>query len=104
MGVTSSTFLDTYPDEIQQMKLLMLKYVQTLRTWLEQGEVPFGIGNNKHLPKTVLKMTDNGYPILPIPIPSSLWVKRDWEDLYTLYMGQHYSTSRQLDVAWDFLI
>jgi hypothetical protein len=95
MGVPSTTFLDTYQDNVQHMKLSFLKYVKALQSKQRHPALPFGIGNDPDEPKVVLESTGGGYPILPIPLPSQNWKKKDWEDLFTMYMGRHYRKVRQ---------
>lgn len=95
MGVPASTFLDTYTDDVKKMKLMLLNYMKALRTNRSQPDVPIGtgigIGEAQHKPKLVLETTTEGYPILPIPLRSQNWNKHDWEDLFMMYIGQHYS-------------
>lgn len=91
MHVPCATFVDTYTDDVKKMKLALLTYMKALRTQESHPDLPFGIGNHQGQPRVVLDTTTNGYPILPIPLPSQTWTKRDWEDLFTMYMGSHYS-------------
>ena len=72
------------------MKLFMLNYMKALRAKQSHPELPFGIGNDQGQPKLVLGQTANGYPVLPVPLPSENWTKRDWENLFTMYIGRHY--------------
>ena len=93
MGVPASTFLDTYTDNVKKMRLILLNYMKALRTNHSQPGVPIGIGIGKaqHKLKLVLETTTEGYLILPIPLQSQNWNKHDWEDLFMMYIGQHYS-------------
>ena len=85
------SFVDTYQNEVKAMKLLILKYMQAIKTKQTQPEVPFGFGNNPSQPKYRLQFTEAGFPLLAVPLPSHGWKKQDWEDLFSAYMGQHYS-------------
>ena len=91
MGVPSASFVDTYPDVIRNMKISILNYVQALRTKKGHPDLPFGVGNDQVRKKIVRDSTREGYPILPIPLPYDNWNKMDWENLFTMYMGWHYS-------------
>jgi hypothetical protein len=90
MGVPAASFLESYPDDVKNMKLSILNYVKALRTKKGQSDVPFGIGNDEEQPKVVLDTTTDGYPILPRPLPSEKWSKRQWEHLFKTYVGRHY--------------
>lgn len=97
MGVESQSFVDTYSDDVNAMKISIMSYLKTLRTKASYGNLPSGIGIGPGVgnePKFVLAKTKEGYPILP-PLESDRWRKRDWEALFTTYMGEHYSMYRQ---------
>ena len=72
------------------MKLIMLNYMKVLRAKQSHLVLPFGIGNDEGQLKLVLGQTANGYPVLPVPLPSENWTKCDWEHLFTMYIGWHY--------------
>ena len=91
MDVLSASFVNTYPDVIRNMKISILNYVQALRTKKGHPDLPFGVGNDQVHKKIVLDSTREGYPILPILLPYDNWNKMDWENLFTMYMGWHYS-------------
>jgi hypothetical protein len=91
MGVAASTFVDTYADDVKAMKLMLLNYMKAIRNKQSQPDLPFGIGEDQHRPKLILETTTEGYPILPIPLPCHNWNKQDWEDLFAMYIGRHYS-------------
>jgi hypothetical protein len=90
MGVPSAPFTDTYSADVRKMKVLFLNYVKALQTKQSYPELPFGVGNGRKRPQFVLETTQDGFPIIPVPMGSENWRKRDWEDLFTLYMCQHY--------------
>jgi len=94
MCVSSASFLETYSEEVHNMKLSILKYVKALQTKQSHPDLFFSTGNDNGLgragPKIILEISPDGYPILPILLPSQSWNKQDWEQLFTMYMGQHY--------------
>lgn len=93
-------FIDTYKDDIHNMKLLMLEYVIALQTKRDMPDVPFGTGtshsNNQEGPKIVLETLCSGFSILPILLPFQTWNKHNWEQLFTTYMGWHYCKIKQI--------
>ena len=91
MTVPLASFLDTYPNIVKDMKLTLLTYIKSLWTKKGHPDIPFGIGQYQSQPKIILEKTPNGYPIIPIPLQSPRFNKRDWEDLFTMYMSSHYS-------------
>lgn len=90
MGIPLALFLDTYPDDVKNMKLSIMNYMKAVRTRQTHPKLPFSISKNTGHPKIDLQITPAGYPILPVPLPSGNWGKRDWENLFTMYMGKHY--------------
>jgi hypothetical protein len=44
--------------------------------------------------KYSLGHTDDGFPVLPRPMDTQGWTKRDWERLHKEYMSCHYSEWR----------
>jgi hypothetical protein len=95
MGVPAAKFVETYRTDVQRMKVSLMNYMKALRTKQSHPALPFGIG--KAAAKLVLQTTPEGYPIIPMPLGSDNWRKRDWEDLFTMYMGRHYSKLYQID-------
>ena len=96
MGIESIPFVDTYPDEVNCMKVSILNYVKGLRNIESFGNMQSGIGVHSGIGKKktniVLTKTSDGYPIIP-PLETEKWSKREWESLFTTYMGDHYSMS-----------
>ena len=89
MGIPAAKFINTYQNDVNKMKLNLLKYAKALRTSQSHGNLPFGIGDDGRR-QVVLQSTVDGYPILPIPLESNNWHKHDWENLFTSYIGWHY--------------
>ena len=71
MQVPSASFVNTYPDMVKDMKLMLLTYVKSLQHKKSLAKIPFGIGQSQSQPKIILEMTATGYPILPILLPLS---------------------------------
>jgi hypothetical protein len=90
MGVPSVSFCKTHKNDVHNMKVNLLNYAKALRSQQSHPDLPFGIGDNQGKPKLVLPTTTTGYPILPLPLPSDKWNKKDWEDLFSMYIGRHY--------------
>ncbi|KAF8814119.1 hypothetical protein BYT27DRAFT_7250340 [Phlegmacium glaucopus] len=71
MSVTARSFVDTYKNEVTQMKRLLLEYIKTLRT-LGNPMMPLPPGtSNEALQKITINMMNDGFPALPLP---GLWI------------------------------
>lgn len=103
MGIPSASFLDTYPDEVKSMKLSMMNYIKALRTRQTHPDLPFGLGKGTGHPKIDLQITPGGYPILPVPLPSENWGKKEWENLFTMYIGKHYGKFHSCGRGREFI-
>ena len=101
-GVAIAPLEDMYEDEVLQMKGLVFKYVQAARAMQKQLEATTtgvvmekttGVGIVPHAaqPKFTLTHTADGFPLLPLPMNTNSWLKKDWEKLYMEYMNCHYS-------------
>jgi hypothetical protein len=92
MAVPANTFLDSYKDEVKQMKRHLLDYVKMLQTILHP-EVPqfTGTTDTAQKKKTTLNITADGFPILPTPWRPEDYTKQESEDLMQNYLGQQYS-------------
>jgi hypothetical protein len=101
MSAPARPFVNTYKDEVHEMKRLMLAYVKALRLSPNPGvPVPTGTSPDSVVPAGTsnqsakfqsLPMTEAGFPILPVPWIPGNYTKDDLERLFTLYLGQHYS-------------
>ena len=89
LGMTSASFLETHPDIIQDLKFAVLKFHQTLQMKQICGDLPFAENAKRH--KIALTKTPSGFPVIPIPFESENLVKKDWEKLFSTYVGMHYS-------------
>ncbi|KAF8958980.1 hypothetical protein BDZ97DRAFT_1923291 [Flammula alnicola] len=89
MGIPARSLIDSHPEEISKMKLLLMDYMKTLRT---KAQVPVagGIGTNPGLQKVLLTTTSEGYPMLPEPWRNGDESKKKLEELFSLYIGRHY--------------
>lgn len=103
MGIPSAPFLETYPDDVKNLKLSILNYMKAVRAKKSHADILFGIGNDGRWPNLVLESTPDGFPIIPTPLPSDTWRKKDWEELFTMYMGRHYCRVQFLLRRLDYL-
>lgn len=85
--ISVPSFVDSYQNEVKAIQTGLYKYMQAIITKQTQPEVPFGIAQVKYK----LKFSDAGFPKLDVPLPSQGWKKKQWEDLFSEYMGHHYS-------------
>lgn len=84
MGTPARSFLDTYQNQIMELKRNFMSYVKSLRA--------ADIGSRSAtVTQTRLQMTDDGFPILPTPWKGSQYKKKELEEWFILYVGQHYS-------------
>ena len=81
----------------------LVEYVQSMDKYKNTLSGPCGgtdggtNGGNAEIPSKLiiyklitLKKNENGYPILPDPIPLEGWKKSTWDHLFTDYLGQQY--------------
>ena len=89
MGLHTPSFRDKFKDLISSLKRSMLQYAKSLHDLAEHRvseQIDPGIE-----PAGNIKMTEEGFPILPEP---SYWrgrTKQEIERLIRTYVGQHYS-------------
>jgi hypothetical protein len=99
MGVSASTFVDTYNEKVTTLMVKLVEYVQAMDNILNSpasgqsggpDHGPDGIPLNMIQQSSILKKNKNGFPILPDPIPSNGWKKTTWDSLFTDYLGEQY--------------
>ena len=99
MGVPSSSFIDTYCEKVTDIMMKLVEYVQSMDKYKNtlSGLCSSTNGGNAEIPSNLiihklitLKRNENGYPILPDPIPLEGWKKLTWDHLFTDYLGQQY--------------
>jgi hypothetical protein len=103
MGVPSSSFVDTYNGKVTDLMVKLVEYVQDMDKFLNTPATNGGTGTgtgtgtgpdntpiNMIQQPSILEKNENGYPILPDPIPSEGWKKTTWDSLFTDYLGQQY--------------
>jgi hypothetical protein len=99
MEASTRSFIDTFESKVRQLMIDLVEYVRGIDTLRSPnpavrtgGAIPLGnAGLHTSNSSTVyLEKNVNGYPILPIPIPSSSWKKPAWDKLFTDYLGQQY--------------
>ncbi|KAF8952670.1 hypothetical protein BDZ97DRAFT_1768157 [Flammula alnicola] len=89
MGIPARSLIDSHPEEISKMKLLLMDYMKTLRNKV-QVPVVGGTDTNPGTQKVLLTTTSEGYPILPEPWRNGDESKKKLEELFSLYIGRHY--------------
>jgi hypothetical protein len=102
MGVPSSSFTDTYSENVTDLMIKMVEYIQALDNLKNPASVPGpgpgpdaghgAVPANKGISPTHgrLEKNRNGFPILPDPISSDGWKKTTWDALFTDYLGKQY--------------
>lgn len=98
MGVPSASFIETYARKVNDLMMNMVEYIlamdNILNTTVQLNPSETGTGTTQQATSTQaciqLKKNENGYPILPDPIPSEGMKKTAWDSLFTDYLGQHY--------------
>ncbi|KAF8964536.1 hypothetical protein BDZ97DRAFT_1918970 [Flammula alnicola] len=89
MGIPARSLIDSHPEEISKMKLLLMDYMKTLRNKV-QVPVMGSTDTNPGTQKVLLTTTSEGYPILPEPWRNGDESKKKLEELFSLYIGRHY--------------
>lgn len=92
MGIPARPFMADNDDELQEIKRKFITYVKALTLSGDDCQGPI----DSELPikrKNALPLTADGYPILPVPWNGSQYKKRELEELFILYVSQHYSMS-----------
>jgi hypothetical protein len=87
MATPARPFLDTYHDQIKELKRNLMSYVKSLRA----SDLGSRSGTQCDITPTRLPMTNDGFPILPAPWKGSEYQKKELEEWFILYIGQHYS-------------
>src|SRR6202789_969315 len=82
MATPARPFLNTYNDAITELKCNFMSYVKALRA---------SDPASRSATETRLQMTNEGFPILPTPWKGSEYKKKELEQWFMLYVGQHYS-------------
>jgi len=82
MATPARLFLNTYHDAITELKWNFMSYVKALCA-LDPA--------SRSATETRLQMTKEGFPILLTPWKGSQYKKKELEEWFILYVGQHYS-------------
>jgi hypothetical protein len=77
------SFLDMYHNNITELKRNFMTYIKGLRA---TSATPSDVTPSR------LQLTEDGFPILPSPWKGSEYKKKELEEWFKLYVGQHYST------------
>ena len=91
MGIPGKTFIATYNDEVQQMKCMALEYVKYLKTVMRSA-TQVGL-DGQPIPITGFKLTvtEDGFPLMPVPWDPTPYSGQQLEELLSEYMTTHYS-------------
>jgi hypothetical protein len=84
MTTPARSFLNTYHDNITELKRNFMSYVKALRA---SGKSATQCDITPRL-----QMTKDGFPILPTLWKGSQYKKKELEEWFKIYVGQHYST------------
>jgi hypothetical protein len=88
MGSTTQTFVEIQSEKVLEIKRVLLDYVKTIRQSLEFVD---GRPSNPPPIDDGLKMTDDGYPVLPISIELEHLNKASLVIILRTYLNTHYS-------------
>jgi hypothetical protein len=91
MSLLTRPFIQTYEDDVKNMKRNLLAYMKTLRALADPNVLTFPTPAMKKAEQVSVKMTPNGSPILPDLADIQSYNKQALEDLLALYLGHHYS-------------
>ena len=101
MGVSTSPFVDLHKDKVDDMKRNLMDYVKNLQQ--QKGEDVTGGGESCSLPADTslpdgmqVKITGNGFPIVPDVDDWSKLRKKDLEVILWTYLGRHYGMTSHL--------
>ena len=90
MATPARSFLETHHDRITELKRTFMSYVKALRA----SDLASRSAMQPAMQPTTdtrLLMTKDGFPILPTPWKGSQYKKKELEEWFILYVGQHYS-------------
>ena len=101
LGLNGRSFADKYSDQVAEMQRSMLEFVKSNSKRSNDGvdilnhanagsdHDAAGPGADIILEKHV-KMTANGFPLIPKTVMENTLNKRDTEDILRAYLNQHY--------------
>lgn len=90
MRIPGKSFVASYTNEVQQMKRLALEYVKYLKRILTSATT-VGIDGQPTVASGVkMALTDDGFPIIPLPWDGTLHRKEELEELMSEYIAAHY--------------
>ncbi|KAF9471108.1 hypothetical protein BDN70DRAFT_901606 [Pholiota conissans] len=90
MGVTSSSFRQHWPQEVEDLESKYLQYVESLADLTNPTGTPTqtGIIDRSDLQ---VRIDDNGYPIMPAPPKQGVYQEaREVQKLFRTYLNKHY--------------
>jgi hypothetical protein len=87
MTTPARSFLDTYHDTITELKQNFMSYVKALHA----SDIAARSATQCDVTPSRLHLTKDGFPILPTPWKGSQYKKKELEEWFQLYVGQHYS-------------
>ena len=91
MNVNARSFREKYKDCVDQVKRSVLHYVKTLQELAGEREAEGTAERGAECLQPQIKITENGYPILPSVETWERLVKLDLEALVRYYLNHHYS-------------
>jgi len=88
MGSTAQSFVEIHSEKVQEIKRLLMDYVKTIRQSLE---IVGGRPSNTLPNDTEIKITDDGYPVLPSNLELDYLNKTSLIIILRTYLNAHYS-------------
>ncbi|KAM6491584.1 hypothetical protein JOM56_012976 [Amanita muscaria] len=91
-GITTSPFVDSYRNEVSHMKRLLMQYVKKVQSTANPlvPIAPTPCRNEDDSKIISLNRTADGFPILPNPWKTGNYTKKQLDQLWSLYVNQHY--------------
>jgi hypothetical protein len=102
MGLRGRQFTDKYENQVVEMKRSFLEFMKATRDRVSETETQAGTGADPGeiveagpepvnvSAATQVKMTADGFPILPKVVEERNLSKRECENLLRAYLNQHY--------------
>jgi len=85
MKLSGQTFSERYSDEVEGLQRCLLEFLKSKNTTSGAGT---GTGTADET--LDVKMTDDGFPILPSAVDTQRLSKNQYEDIMREFLSQHY--------------
>ena len=92
-GLAATSFVASHKDQVLHMKRLFMQYIKKLQSTDSTlvPNVPTTCRNEDSNQGITLNRTSDGFPVLQNPWKITKYTKIDLEQLFSLYVSEHYS-------------